>query len=169
MDSPWYREYFWLLLFGGMTMRIQKSFTVKRAQKLETQGRIIMANSIYRPSAQVPKLPPRIILQNEAEINLSSSGVGHMADKFSALYAIVQKSQERLQHAEIDYENEIQPKDRHYHVSHDYNRLSDTGYIDVIAEDDEANSQANDPAYVDVIEDDDDYDDVVVLPRNYDN
>ncbi|XP_063813221.1 uncharacterized protein LOC135050869 [Pseudophryne corroboree] len=85
MDQPWYRQYFWLLVFGGiilfagiislvmvcvcrtqfskrLTIRIQKSWKQKKKRRQERKNTVIAES--YRPTA-----PPTVLLP-EARPNL---------------------------------------------------------------------------------------------------
>ncbi|XP_044142460.1 uncharacterized protein LOC122932231 [Bufo gargarizans] len=78
MDEPWYRRYFWLLVFGGIILviaiicfvivcccikQISRSLTLRRTLKQEKKEKrdqtvaVITANRLYQPTA-----PPTIML-----------------------------------------------------------------------------------------------------------
>ncbi|XP_041440077.1 uncharacterized protein LOC108709674 isoform X2 [Xenopus laevis] len=159
MDTSWYRQYFWLLVFAGiivvtaiitlimvclcrtqfskrLSLRIQKSFRQNsRNQRQRESSAVILQNSIYTSS-------PRIIKANP-DLRLDSNRQAPQQNTFP-VYAMAQKKEKQLQYGNADYEQEQTGKEYADFVP-EWEDMRNGEYIDVLPEDDE-----NDESYDDV-------------------
>ncbi|KAM3933109.1 SLP adapter and CSK-interacting membrane protein [Leptodactylus fuscus] len=187
MDQPWYRQYFWLLVFGGLilviavisfamvcfcrtqlsrcrTLKIRKSEKQKKKQADDQTVAVISVNSFHQPTAPPPIILPRTPdHQYDPNAGISTSPV---------MYAIVKKEKVTLQQQGIHPEYHGQKYDVNLHVPNKNDRYSNASYDSVghITEIDYINTDAKnytkEAEYIDVLaddDDDDDYDDVDII------
>ncbi|KAE8625238.1 hypothetical protein XENTR_v10006204 [Xenopus tropicalis] len=173
MDTPWYRQYFWLLVFAGIVLftaiislimvclcrtqfskglsaRIQKSFRQKSRNQTQRQAnQVIMDNSIYTSS-------PRITAANP-DSRVDSNRQGLQQNTFP-VYAVAEKKEKQLQYVNVEFE--FKPENN-FQTSVEY-KQEQTGkeFVNIVPEwEDMPNGE-----YIDILPEDDDinelYDDV---------